>query len=117
LANWPDFKNVLTDIEHLATELSTTGSKVTAIFTQKYHAEIAGEGVECGWGYSKKINRRIPLEQKRGKEDFIRGVKASPLAVTPRQIRCFRWRCCKYMLAYSSLANSDVTNLSTRSTK
>ena len=56
LSNRPDFKNEPTDIENLASELSTVNSTVTAIFTPKYHAEIAGEGVECGWGFSKKIN-------------------------------------------------------------
>ena len=34
------------------------------------HPEVAGEGVECDWGFSKLFYRRHPLAVKRSKEKF-----------------------------------------------
>jgi len=45
--------------------------------TPKCHPEVAGEGIEYGWGTSKGWFRRQPLSQKRGKNSFIVLVKSS----------------------------------------
>jgi hypothetical protein len=51
-------------------------------FTPKYHAEIAGEGVECSWGFAKKICQRMPLKLKRDFGDFTKIVRDCLLKVT-----------------------------------
>jgi 2-methylcitrate dehydratase PrpD len=73
-------------------------------FTPKYHAEIAGEGVECGWGFAKKIHQRMPLKLKRDFGDFTKTVRNCLLKVTPERSRRFRRHCRKYMLAYAKIA-------------
>jgi hypothetical protein len=72
-------------------------------FTPKCHAEIAGEGVECGWGFAKKIHRRMPLKLKCDFDDFTKTVRNCLLKVTPERSRRFRRHCRKYMLAYAQI--------------
>ena len=48
LANCSDFKDEETALEHLGTQLG-----VTVRLTPKFHAELAGEGVEYSWAHSK----------------------------------------------------------------
>jgi hypothetical protein len=79
----PDFAGETTDLQHLFEQLSDETSKVIVEFTPKYHAEIAGEGVENGWGFSKKILRRLPLDSKRDFADFTQLVRESLLKVNP----------------------------------
>jgi hypothetical protein len=100
----PDFQKELSDLQHLATEISGENNKVIVEFTPKYHAEIAGEGVECGWGFAKKIHRRMPLKLKRDFGDFTKTVRNCLLKVTPERSRRFRRHCRKYMLAYAKIA-------------
>jgi hypothetical protein len=50
MASHPDFAVEMLGLEHLADELGYIGR-----FTAKYHCKILGEGVENGWGFSKKI--------------------------------------------------------------
>ena len=42
-------------LEVLAEELSTDECDVLITATPKFHCEIAGEGIERGWGLSKSI--------------------------------------------------------------
>jgi hypothetical protein len=56
MVSQPDFKQELLDLQHLATKISGKNNTVIVEFTPKYHAEIAGEGVKCGWGFAKKIH-------------------------------------------------------------
>jgi hypothetical protein len=100
----PDFKQELSDLQHLGTEISSETNSVIVDFTPKYHAEIAGEGVECGWGFAKKIHRRMPLKMKRDFDDFTKTVRDCLLKVTPERSRRFRRHCRKYMLAYAKIA-------------
>jgi len=39
--------------------------------TPKYHAELAGEGIEYSWGYAKNACCWAPLAQKKGRNNFI----------------------------------------------
>jgi hypothetical protein len=41
-----DFKDEKSDLDHLATELSGGDTKISILFTPKYHCELAGEGIE-----------------------------------------------------------------------
>jgi hypothetical protein len=100
----PDFQQELSDLQHLATEISGQNNTVIVEFTPKYHAEIAGEGVECGWGFAKKIHRRMPLKLKRDFGDFTKTVRNCLLKVTPERSRRFRRHCRKYMIAYAKIA-------------
>ncbi len=43
--------------------------------TPKCHCELAGEGIEYAWGCSKNKYRSLLLEKKRGKENFMKGVR------------------------------------------
>jgi hypothetical protein len=106
----PDFASETTDLQHLAEEVSDENSKVIVDFTPKYHAEIAGEGVENGWGFAKKILRRLPLGTKRDFDDFTQLVRESLLKVNPERSRRFRRRCRKYMLAYDKISEEAQEN-------
>lgn len=57
-----DFQNEVTQLQTIA---STYGIRVE--MTPKYHAEIAGCGIEYSWGAAKSRYRQIPLENKRKK--------------------------------------------------
>jgi hypothetical protein len=35
-----------------------------------FHAELAGEGVECSWAHAKSFYRRVPESQKQDRENF-----------------------------------------------
>ena len=49
-----DFKNEITDLEHLCIEVSKDSlNKSYILFTPKFHCELAGEGIEYSWGASK----------------------------------------------------------------
>jgi len=57
-----DFKHELSMLQILGQEI---GVAVDA--TPKYHAELAGEGIEYSWGYSKSVYRHSPLSSKKGR--------------------------------------------------
>lgn len=58
-----DFAKESTALESVGIELG-----VKVIITPKFHAEIAGEGIEYAWGISKGVYRRKPLAEKKGKQ-------------------------------------------------
>ncbi|KAG7351778.1 hypothetical protein IV203_007826 [Nitzschia inconspicua] len=60
-----DFQNELTHLQVMANELT-----VQVMFTPKFHAEMAGEGIEYSWGFAKGSYRRKPLQKKRKRSDF-----------------------------------------------
>jgi hypothetical protein len=43
-------KRKMSDLEHLATELSGCNTTILIILTPKYHCKLAGEGMEYCWG-------------------------------------------------------------------
>ena len=51
--------------EHVGKELG-----VLVIISPKFHAEMAGEGIEYSWGVSKCVNWGMPLDLKKGKASF-----------------------------------------------
>jgi hypothetical protein len=56
---------------------------VLVIILPKFHAELAGEGIEYSWGVTKGLYRRKPHNAKRSKEAFKRLVS---LECTSRDI-------------------------------
>jgi hypothetical protein len=65
LAECKDFKEEETALQYLGTQLG-----VTVQLTPKFHAELAGEGVEYCWAHAKSYYRRVPVSRKRGRENF-----------------------------------------------
>jgi hypothetical protein len=117
LSQCSDFKNEITALEYLANRLSTDSCKVNIAFTPKYHCEIAGEGIEYAWGFSKRFYRSLPLSRKRGIANFRSSVRASVDAVTIKNVRKFGSRIRRYMLAYMHYDNrSDENNTVTKAT-
>jgi len=60
LGKCTDFQNELSALQVLGNDLG-----VAVDFTPKYHAELAGEGIEYSWGLAKGEYRRTPLSQKK----------------------------------------------------
>ena len=56
-----------TDFTEYFSELEAVGEKlgVDVVITTKYHAEIAGEGIEYAWGVAKRAYRKMKLSQKK----------------------------------------------------
>ena len=65
MASCLDFVEEMTAFQHVGNELG-----VSVIISPKFHAELAGEGIEYSWGVTKGLYRRKPLHSKRSKEAF-----------------------------------------------
>jgi hypothetical protein len=77
--------------------------------TPKCHPEIAGEGVECDWGYAKGAHRCLPISEKRTKSKFGESAKEamdSNEAFTIARRRLCGKRARERMLAHNILDNS-----------
>jgi hypothetical protein len=101
----PDFKEEETALEHLAAQL---GVKVR--LTPKFHAEIAGEGIEYSWACAKGFYRRSPLSSKKGRDKFKELVKKStcPVEQLPIERICkFAARQRAYICTYYCLDKSN----------
>ena len=95
LANCRDFKDKETALQHLGRQLG-----VTVLLTPKFHAELAGEGVEYSWAHGKAFYRRLPVSKKRGRDNFKQLVKdcTCPTNVlTKQRIEKFASRARAYM--------------------
>ena len=102
-----DFKNEKSAMEVVAEKLSLLhGIKVQLLTTTKYHCEVAGDGIEYDWGYSKKTYRRIPLSDKKGKAKFVHCVKESLRSVSIGLARKFSAKARRYMLTYQVFDNA-----------
>ena len=82
LGKCKDFKEEATALQCLGTQLG-----VTILLTPKFHAELAGEGVEYSWAHLKAYYRRMPLSRKRGRNNFKQLVKdcTCPVNVLTKQ--------------------------------
>lgn len=100
MENCEDFKNELTDLEHLAEELSAPKTKYSILFTPKFHCELAGEGIEYSWGAAKRFYRKQSLKDKKTFQQFIELVKTSISRINVQMARRFAGRARGYMLAY-----------------
>jgi hypothetical protein len=103
LANCNDFKDEETALEYLGTQLG-----VTVKLTPKFHAELAGEGIEYSWAHSKSFYRRLPLSQKKGRENFkqlVRECTCPERVLTKVRIEKFAARARAYICTYHHLEN------------
>ena len=74
--------------------------------TPKFHAELAGEGVEYSWAHSKSFYRRLQLSQKRGRENFkqlVRDCTCPERVLTKVRIEKFAARARAYICTYHHL--------------
>ena len=98
LAECTDFKEEETALQYLGTQLG-----VTVQLTPKFHAELAGEGVEYSWAHAKAFYRCVPVSRKRGRENVKDLVKecTSPVTVlTKDRIEKFASRARAYICTY-----------------
>jgi hypothetical protein len=75
------------DFTNEITELQLMGVRV--ISTTKFHAEMAGEGIEYLWGVSKSWYCSKPLK-----------LKSDPKLITKEKVRSFSKRARSYICAY-----------------
>ena len=72
----------------------------------KYHPEIAGEGIEFCWGIAKNFYRKMRLEDKKRRENWLKLVSKCTCnkdVITIASVRNFGKRIRRYMLAYLSI--------------
>ena len=84
----------------------STQLEVMVHLTPKFHAELAGEGVEYSWAHSKAFYPRFPVSQKRGRENFKQLVKdctCPEIVLTKARIEKFATRARAYICAYHHL--------------
>ena len=108
MASCLDFAEELTALEHVGKELG-----VSVVISPKFHAELAGEGIEYSWGVTKGIYRRKPLDSKRSKEAFKALVTecTSRDALPTATVRKLSRRARAYICAYYSLMENATTTL------
>ena len=99
-----DFRDEETALEHLALQLG-----VEVILTPKFHAELAGEGIEYDWAHSKAYYRRQPVSSKKGREKFQELVRkcTSPEHLPIERVRANAARARAYISTYYHLAMKD----------
>lgn len=97
LSKCDDFKNEKTHLQVLA---EAYGYSVA--LTPKFHAELAGEGIEYTWACSKGIYRRKPHERKKLRASFLALVDdcTSTNELTKRRVRRFSARARAYICTY-----------------
>ena len=103
MASCLDFAQEMTALQHVGSELG-----VQVIITPKFHAELAGEGIEYSWGVTKGVYRRKPLVSKKGKESFKGLVHecTSREILSTKTVRKLSRRARAYISAYYSLYES-----------
>ena len=97
LADCEDFKNENTHLQVMADALG-----VIVDFTPKYHCELAGEGIEYTWGFSKNRYRKAEFGRKkrRGTFESLVNEVISREAITKQRVRKFSARARAYILTY-----------------
>jgi hypothetical protein len=101
LAECKDFKEEETALQYLGSQLG-----VRVQLTPKFHAELAGEGVEYCWAQAKSYYRRVPVSRKRGRENFKQLVRECTCPVnvlSKKRIQKFAARARAYICTYHHL--------------
>jgi hypothetical protein len=97
-SNCQDFKEVESALQHLGRQLG-----VTVLLAPKFHAELAGKGVEYSWAHAKAFYKRLPVSRKRGRDNFKQLVKESTCPeniLTKVRIEMFASRAHAYICTY-----------------
>jgi hypothetical protein len=90
----------MSDLEHLATDLSGHDTTILILFTPKYHCELAGEGIKYCWGAAKRIYQKLPLKDRRSWESFRSSVVACLSQINITMCQRFLGKARGYMLGY-----------------
>ena len=100
MASCLDFAEEMTALQHVGHELG-----VSVLITPKFHAEMAGEGIEYSWGVAKSVYRRMPLDSKKGKTSFKALVNecTSRDVLTTTTVRKLSRRARSYICAYYAI--------------
>ena len=102
----PDFVSEQTLLQYHAQLL---GVKLER--SPKCHPEIAGEGVEYGWGLSKMFYRRSPNAKKRSKDTFhklvFESVDNETVLDISRMRKCSK-KACDYMVLYKAVESLNL---------
>lgn len=115
LSECTDFREEETALQYLGRQLG-----VTVQLTPKFHAELAGEGVEYCWAHAKAYYRRVPVSRKRGRENFKQLVKecTCPTTVlTKDRIERFASRARAYICTYHHLQQQSASTPSSPNTE
>jgi hypothetical protein len=105
MAECLDFVNEETALQVLGRKLGVLVDR-----TPKFHAELAGEGIEYSWACSKAQYRRIPVAAKKGRDNFKAQVR---LCTDPTQtlnkerVSKFAARARAYICTYYWLAKQQ----------
>jgi hypothetical protein len=107
MASCLDFAEEMTALQHVGKELG-----VSVIISPKFHAEMAGEGIEYSWGISKNVYRKKPLDSKKAKISFKALVKecTSRDILTTAIVRKLSRRARSYICAYYTLHQQNLAN-------
>jgi hypothetical protein len=97
MANCIDFEEEESLLQYYGRDLGVTVDR-----TPKCHCELAGEGIEYAWGFSKNYYRTLSLSDKKGKQNFLDAVNKciSRDKITTGMIRKFSRRAREYIAAY-----------------
>jgi hypothetical protein len=107
MASCLDFAEEMTALQHVGHALG-----VSVVITPKFHAEMAGEGIEYSWGVSKSVYRKMPLDSKKGKSSFKALVKecTSRDVLRTETVRKLSRRARSYICAYYVLHQRKLNN-------
>jgi hypothetical protein len=112
MAQCPDFRDEETALQFLG---RTIGVAVDC--TPKFHAELAGEGIEYSWGFAKQLYRRKPVSMKKGRVNFkalVRKCTDPATEIDKVRVGKFAGRARAYICAYFELnrqqQNQDVND-------
>jgi hypothetical protein len=98
MLNCQDFKEEETALQHLGRQLG-----VMVLLMPKFHAELAGEGVEYSWAHAKAFYRQLPVSRKRGRENFkqlVRDCTCPANVLTKFRVEKFASRARAYICTY-----------------
>jgi hypothetical protein len=93
-----EFREEKTFIQHICEDYG-----YEAIYTPKYHAEIAGCGIEYIWGAAKARYRSFGIEKKTGREKFKNSVKEALQVIKMSTARKCDRKARTYIKAYHTL--------------
>jgi hypothetical protein len=103
---WLSARTLLKEQEETALQYLGSQLGVRVQLTPKFHAELAGEGVEYCWAQAKSYYRRVPVSRKRGRENFKQLVRECTCPVnvlSKKRIQKFAARARAYISTYHHL--------------
>jgi len=80
-----NFQNELSALQALSKDLGVVVDSMP-----KYHAELAGEGIEYSWGHTKGVYCQMQLSHRKGCSIFVKLVQKCCSPVDELMIACVR---------------------------